>query len=186
MSAGSGAEGARRRQRAQRLSNRGAAYLQQGDAHNALSLLQRAYELAPDDVPTAINLGGAYILRKQFARAIPVLERAREQEPENEMIWTNLGAAYLGNPVLATDEQQRQAIAAFERAVEINPVAPNVHYNLALIHRDRGEIEQAMRRFQHAIQANPHDLDARRALERLRAQEDQRTDADEPGEPDHG
>ena len=170
-----------RRQRAQRLSNRGAAYLRQGKAHSALSLLQRAHELVPDDVPTAINLGGAYILRKQFSRAIPILERAGEQEPDNEMVWINLGAAYLGNPVLATDEQQRKAIAAFERAAEINPVAPNVHYNLALIHRDRDEIEQAVYRFQRAIQANPHDADARRALERLQDQQQESADAGEPG-----
>ncbi len=179
MSANADPAGEKRRQRAQRLSNRGAEHLRQGDAHNALSVLQRAHALIPDDVPTAINLGGAYILRKQFARAIPILERALEQEPENEMIWINLGAAYLGNPVLADDEQQRQAIAAFERAIEIDPVAPNVHYNLALIHRDRGEIEQAMTRFQHAVQANPLDGDARRALERLRKRQDEGTDADE-------
>ena len=89
------------RQRAQRLSNRGADYLRSGEVHNALSTLRRAYEALPDDVPTAINLGGAYIMLKQFAKAIPILEKALEQEPENEMIWINLGAAYLGNPVLA-------------------------------------------------------------------------------------
>ena len=122
---------------------------------------------------TGNDTAGAYILQKAFKKAIPILERAVEQEPDNEMIWTNLGAAYLGNPVLARDEEQRRAIEAFERALEINPIAPNVHYNLALIHRDRGEIEQAMRRFRQAIQANPHDQDARRALSRLESQQDE-------------
>ncbi len=88
------------------------------------------------------------------------------------MIWTNLGAAYLGNPILSDDEQQRKAIAAFERAIEINPVAPNVHYNLGLIHRDRGEVEQAKLRFHQAVGANPHDQHARRALSRLQDHQD--------------
>ncbi len=158
------------RQRAQQLSNRGADYLRSGEVHNAVSTLRRAYEVL-DDVPTAINLGGAYILQKQFAKAIPILEKALEQEPENEMIWINLGAAYLGNPVLARDEEQLKAIAAFERAIAINPIAPSVHYNLALIHRDRGEMEQAKTRFRQAIQANPNDRDARRALARLEQEE---------------
>jgi superkiller protein 3 len=171
----------KRRQRAQRLSNRGADFMRRGEANNAVTVLERAYALIPDDVPTAINLGGAYILLKEFEKAIPILERALEREPENEMIWTNLGAAYLGNPILAGDERQCQAIAAFERAVEINPIAPNVHYNLALIHRNRGEIEQAKHRFRQAIQANPNDRDARRGLARL---EERSASADQDGPPD--
>ena len=159
------------RQRAQRLSNRGADYLRDGEVNNAVAMLRRAYEMLPDDVPTAINLGGAHIVQKQFSKAIPILEKALEQEPENEMIWINLGAAYLGNPVLARDEEQLKAIEAFERAIAINPIAPSVHYNLALIHRDRGEIEQAKTRFRQAIQANPNDRDARRALARLEEEE---------------
>ena len=153
--------------RARRLSNRGADLLQQGKAREAMSALERAVALLPADVPTLINLSGAYVLNKRYKEAVEVLERAREHEPDNAMIWINLGAAYLGNPILASDEQQRAAIAAFERALEIDPVARSVHYNLGLIHRDRGEIEQAMRRFRQAIQANPLDRDARAWLQRL-------------------
>lgn len=152
---------------AQRLSNRGADLLREGRAQEALLLLQSAYEALPDDVPTAINLGGAYVLNKRYREAVPVLERARDREPGNEMIWINLGAAYLGNPILAQDGQQRRAIAAFERALEIDPAASNVHYSLGLIHRDRGEFEQAIQRFRQAVQANPLDEHARRALYRL-------------------
>jgi tetratricopeptide (TPR) repeat protein len=155
------------RRQAQRLSNRGAHYLQDGEVEKALLVLRRAYQQLPDDVAVAINLAGAYILQGRHEDAIPILEHALAHEPENEMLWTNLGAAYLGNPILATDEQQYKAIEAFERAIEINPVVPNVHYNLGLIHRDRGETEQAIRRFRQAIQANPHDRDAARALARL-------------------
>ena len=170
----------KRRRRAQRLSNRGADLLRRGEAHHAVTPLERAHALMPDDVATAINLGGAYILLQEHEKAIPVLRRALEQEPHNEMLWTNLGAAYLGNPILARDEDQRQAIKAFEQAIEINPIAPNVHYNLALIHRDRGELEKAKERFRQAIQANPNDRDARRALSKLQEQaEDPQMDEDE-------
>jgi len=158
------------RERARRLLNHGAQLLQEGQAREAMSMLERAYALLPGDVPTAINLGGACILGKKYKRAIEVLEHAREQEPDNEMIWINLGAAYLGNPILAQDQEQQAAIAAFERALAINPAAPNVHYNLGLIHRDRGETKVARLRFQQAIQANPLDRHARNALQRLQAQ----------------
>ncbi len=170
-----------RRQEAICLLNRGADHLRAREPEKALPLLRRAHELLPEDVPTAINLAGAHILLGRHQEAIPILEQALAHEPENEMIWTNLGAAYLGNPVLADEEQQRKAIEAFERAVAINPEAPNVYYNLGLIHRDRGEMEQAVRRFRHAVQANPHDRDARRALRRLEDERDGATEQESDG-----
>jgi tetratricopeptide (TPR) repeat protein len=87
------------------------------------------------------------------------------------MVWINLGAAYLGNPVLATSDQQLQAIAAFERALELDPVAPSVHYNLGLIYVDRGQRGLAMTAFRKALQTNPLDHDARRWLARLESQD---------------
>jgi len=103
----------------------------------------------------------------QFKRAVPILESLVEREPGNAMAWTNLGAAYLGNPVLATTEEQDKAIAAFERALKCNPAAPHVAYNIGLICRDRGDRDGAAHWFTRALQANPLDADARRILERL-------------------
>lgn len=160
------------RGRARFLCNLGADFLRQGKPREAIPLLEEAHALLPDDVPTVINLAGAYILIKKYRKAIVLLEKALEQEPENAMLWLNLGAAHLGNPVLATDEQQQRAIAAFKRAVEINPATPSAYYNLGLIYRDRGEIELAIEHFRRAVQVNPHDTDARRLLARLEAQHD--------------
>ena len=90
-----------------------------------------------------------------------------ETVPDNAMLWTNLGAAYLGNPILAQDDDQMQAINAFERALAIDPDMPNMAYNIGLIYRDRKEIEQSKAWFQQALISNPNDVHARRALERL-------------------
>jgi tetratricopeptide (TPR) repeat protein len=79
-----------------------------------------------------------------------------------------LGAAYLGNPVLATQEQQLRAIKAFETALELDPVAPSVDYNLGLIFVDRKEHDLAMSAFQRAIEVNPFDRDARAWLRKLK------------------
>ena len=150
--------------------NRGARLLGQGRAQQAQAILERLSQVRPDDLSVAINLGGAYILNKQFSRAVPILEAVVEREPCNAMVWTNLGAAHLGNPVLATAEQQDKAIAAFERALECDPAAPHVAYNLGLIYRDRNDRDRAIYWFTRALQANPLDRDARRILERLRAE----------------
>ena len=149
------------------LFRQGTALLHQGHAQESLPLLQQAQQLNPEHVDTAINLAGAYILTKQFKQAVAILEPMQAIAPDNAMVWTNLGAAYLGNPVLATDEQQQQAIAAFEQALALNPAAPSVAYNIGLIYRDRQEMEQAIRWFRQAVQTNPRDKDARRILKRL-------------------
>jgi tetratricopeptide (TPR) repeat protein len=155
------------KERARRLLNRGARLLEQGKPNEAIVHLERAYELDDTNVPVQINLGGAYVMAGQHGQAVPILEDARDAEPQNVMIWINLGAAYLGNPVLATPEQQMQAIRAFQTALELNPAAPSVNYNLGLIFVDRKEEDLAVASFKRAIQVNPFDRDARAWLRKL-------------------
>ena len=157
------------KERARRLLNRGARLLEQGKASEAIPHLERAYQLDNSSVPAQINLGGAYVLAGRHEKAIPLLEAARDAEPQNTMIWINLGAAYLGNPILATPEQQMQAIGAFEAALELNPRPPNVSYNLGLICVDRKENDLAAAAFQRAVQVDPLDRDARIWLRKLEA-----------------
>lgn len=170
------------KERARRLLNRGARLLEQGKATEAIPHLERAYQLDTSSVPAQINLGGAYVMAGRHEKAVPLLETARDAEPQNVMIWINLGAAYLGNPVLATPEQQTQAIRAFEVALDLNPAAPNVNYNLGLIYVDREEHDLAVAAFRHAVQANPLDRDARAWLRKLEAKQRKDTDEQTPSQ----
>ena len=149
------------------LLSKGTQALHDGDIVKAIRLLERAHELDQENIDAALNLGGAYILSKKFSKAVTILEPLSERDPHNPMVWTNLGAAYLGNPILAKDEDQQRAITAFERAFELNPVTPNVAYNLGLINLDRQENDKAVRWFQKALQANPNDRDARNYIKQL-------------------
>ncbi|MFQ5422153.1 MAG: tetratricopeptide repeat protein [Anaerolineae bacterium] len=150
------------------LFRQGTELLQRQKFDQAIDLLKKAHAMKPTHVDAAVNLSGAYILTKKFKQAVRVLEPLSQAEGAgNAMLWTNLGAAYLGNPILARDEEQKRAIAAFEQALAINPIASNVAYNIGLIYRDRQENEQAIHWFKKAIQANPNDRDARNIIERL-------------------
>ena len=160
-------------EQAHKLLRRGTELLHRGDAEQAARILEKARDLQPGSPDIALNLGGAYILSNKFNQAVTILEPLSLLEPDNAMVWTNLGAAYLGNPILARDAEQQKAIAAFERALEINPIAPNVAYNLGLIYRDRQENTQAVYWFDQAVKANPNDNHARRLLERLSAEEEE-------------
>lgn len=153
-------------QHARTLLVNGTALLQSGKHQTALTFLEEAYELLPDDPDAALNLSGAYILTAKFRHAVRILEKLAEQEPHNPMIWLNLGAAYLGNPVLARDRHQRQAIDAFRRALELHPVAPNAAYNIGLIYRDRKDLDSAIHWFGLALQHDPDDAHAQSLLAR--------------------
>jgi tetratricopeptide (TPR) repeat protein len=152
-----------------RALDHGTNLLEQGRVREAIPYLERAHQLDLDSVPALINLGGAYVMAGRHREAIPLLEAARDREPTDAMIWINLGAAYLGNPTIATPEQQMRAIAAFEQALELNPAAPSVHYNLGLIFLDRGETDLALAAFHQAVQVNPFDRDAYHWLRKIKA-----------------
>jgi tetratricopeptide (TPR) repeat protein len=157
------------REEAIRLLNLGAHLLEQGKVEEAIWHLEQAYELNDENTAVLINLGGAYVMAGHHKKAIPLLETARDAEPDNAMVWTNLATAYLGNPLLATPQQQMKAISAFQKALDLNPAAPNVHYNLGLIFVDRGDADLAVAAFRKAIQVNPFDRDAYSWLRKLEA-----------------
>lgn len=158
-----------RRRQGLDLSNEAAAHLERGRPEKALPLLRQALERLPDDSSVLLNLGGAYVLLGRYAEAVAVLERASRLAPGESMVWCNLGAALLGLPGERTDEDRRRAIEAFRHALDLDPKAPNVAYNLGLIHRELGDWAEAARCFALAIDANPDDGDARTLLGSMRA-----------------
>ena len=147
----------------------GTRLLQEGKTEEALPLLKRACELRPTDASASLNLASAYLLLGRYKLAVPVLEEAVRQTPSIAQLWINLGAAYLGNPILARDEQQLKAIAAFQRALQIDPFAPSAAYNIGLIYVDRDERDKAIAAFRLAAKSDPGDMDAKRLLKKLEA-----------------
>ncbi len=134
--------------------------LSAGNGHDAVPLLERCYELHPEDVNVLTNLGGAYILAGRHHRAVPILEKAAELAPHDPAVWSNLAAAHLGKLVTSTRAKQDRALAAYRRVIDIEPDYPNVHYNMGLIYIDRRDWEAAYVAFSRAIESNPNDHDA--------------------------
>jgi tetratricopeptide (TPR) repeat protein len=154
-------------ERVRALVSEGAQLLAERRPGEAIIKLAEAYRLDPDNVAAAINLGGAYILQGKHTAAAPVLEAASRLEPSNVMIWTNLAAAYLGKLPFATAERQDKAISAYEQALSLDPGTPHVHYNLALIYLERGDLPRATQHFYAAMETDPTDRDARNYLDKI-------------------
>jgi tetratricopeptide (TPR) repeat protein len=158
------------RRHVQWLLNQGASLLRQRKPVEAVDHLERARKLDPGLVEIAINLGGAYVMQGRHQEAVSVLEEASQRAPDHVMLWINLGAAYLGYLEESAEENQLRAIAAFEKALSLDPEAPSVNYNLGLIYRERGELQKAAAHFWRALDVDPSDRDARIRLKQLRDQ----------------
>lgn len=136
----------------------------------AVALLEPLQKEMPDDPDLAINLGGALILQRKWDQAVKVLQPVARKHLNNAMLWTNLAAAQLGRLETSGPAQQRRAIAAYEQALRADPSAANVHYHLALIYKEQGNLSRAAALFQRALEVNPADKDAQVWLERVSAQ----------------
>ena len=73
-----------------------------------------------------------------------------------------------------------RAKAAFKQNLEsatLNPADSSAHYNLGLIHQNRGELEQARQRFERALEIDPEEVDASYQLGRIARQQKRYADA---------
>ncbi|MEZ4635668.1 MAG: tetratricopeptide repeat protein [Caldilineaceae bacterium] len=126
----------------------------------AMPILERLLERYPNDADVIMNMGGALILQRRWKQAVRVLENGVKRHPDNASMWSNLAAAHLGTLEIAGPKQQQRAIKAYERALQINPQTPNVHYHLGLIYKERGDLLHALAHFEQARDVNPADKDA--------------------------
>ena len=156
------------RKEAYKLLSNGVQLINARQFTEAIPILQKAHDFLPDDPDILITLGGAMVMAGKWNKAERFLEKAVEKYPDNALLWLNLAAAILGHLHISPRSRQDKAIAAYERAIELNPAAPNAHYNVGLIHAERKDWEQAIKWFETAVRVNPRDKDARLWLERAR------------------
>ncbi len=147
--------------------NQSAQFLGQNRPGDALRVLEPLIEAEPTDPDVAINAGSAYILQRKWDQAVKVMSAAAEANPENTMLWTNLAAAQLGSLEASGPKQQQRAIESYQYVLKIDPMAPNIHYSLALIYKERGELLKASVFFHRALEVNPADKDASLWIERI-------------------
>ena len=147
--------------------NESARLLRANRPGEAVAVLEPLRADLPKDPDIAINLGGALILQRKWSKAVQILKKAVDFSPENVLLWTNLAAAHLGRLETSGPKHQARAIAAYEKALGIDPSTPNVHYHLGLIYKQQGNLSRSSAMFQRALEINPDDRDARFWMEKL-------------------
>lgn len=101
--------------------------------------------------------------------------------PDHAQGWLNLGLCTLD---LARrwphqrDRFQREALAAFRRAVEVDERLAPAHFYLGCLHRDRGETAAAREAWRQCVRVQPGDDDVARSARQLLQQFEERRDLD--------
>ena len=135
---------------------------------------------------TIFTIGALESVRKVFrlsvGRSIGVILISYAVALVLSPLWTLLFTRIIGSPFIllmlffllrgyfSSIVSGQRARAAFKQNLEaatINPRDSSAHYNLGLIHQQRGELDQARERFQRAIEIDADELDAHYQLGRI-------------------
>ena len=107
-------------------------------------------------------------------------------------LWTLLLSPILASPFLLLigfilvrgyisgvlrSQRARESFKQNLEAATLNPADASAHYNLGLIHQQRGELEAARERYERAIQIDEDEIDAHYQLGRIAAQQKRFGDA---------
>jgi len=115
------------------------AVLEKND--DAIAALQKSIELDPSFAGTRTLLGKVYIREGKFAEAETVLRQETENTsaaPEVQTdAWLSLGGA------LREEKKTADAIAAFEKAIELAPSRPEGYVELSSLYADSGDLSKA-------------------------------------------
>jgi tetratricopeptide (TPR) repeat protein len=109
------------------------------------TLLQVSLTQSPDSAYLHNLMAGAWVHRDQFELALEEQRLAVRYEPDAYLYHQNLGNILLG-------VDPRAAAAEFLAAISIQPIAAELHSDLAIAYRDMGDISKAQIEIERATE----------------------------------
>lgn len=143
------------------LSALGSSLMELGSFEHALPFIKRAYEKLPEDADLANTLGKLHLNFGNIDDAIKAFERAVRLSPGSAKFLANLGKGYL----LAA--RTYDALETLNQAVRCDPNCAIAHHQLAELHLQSGDEEQAKKHALIAYRENPHNTNIANLLWRL-------------------
>jgi tetratricopeptide (TPR) repeat protein len=132
------------------------AWLEQGRAHQqahrlneAEAAYRQALELSPDHAETLHLLGLVNYRQQRLPEALHYLHAAVERQASAPIYWFNLGV------VSQHAGCSQDAVAAYKKAIALNPRYPEAYGNLGNVLRDMGYLSEAVDAYQQALALNP-------------------------------
>lgn len=132
--------------RTQRILREAEGYLELRMPQQTLDTLDQLGESGTSRGQANFLRGEALRSMRRFREALTPLEAAADLCPSNVHIWTALGWCYKRTGQLSL------AVEALEKAVDVQPHLPLLHYNLACYLSLSGEKRRALKSLSHALE----------------------------------
>jgi tetratricopeptide (TPR) repeat protein len=169
------------------LFNLALAYFKSGDLVNAETYFEKSRQADPTNERATILLADCRFQLDRFRDTIALLEPLEQKYPQEMAIAYLLGNAYLKAREMEQGQRQlekilrngespeahlmmaiamsgvfrnKEAIAAYQKALELNPRLPMAHVGLATEYLRTSEPEKAMKEYQAELEINPNDYTA--------------------------
>ena len=124
----------------------------------AIKLAKKAIEIEDSSGPHRV-LAYTYLLFRKHDEAVEEARKAIEMEPNSADAHNDLGH------VLFQSDVAQEAVFVLKKAIRLNPYPPSMYFhNLAWAYHSLGKYEEAINSAKKAVQVNPKDIVAHRAL----------------------
>jgi tetratricopeptide (TPR) repeat protein len=133
----------------------GKTYFMLGNFEQAGASLQQALRLAPNDYDVSYTLGLAYLKERQIEAATRIYDRMFQKLGDRPQLHVLVGRAYRETGFLS------EAIAEFNKAANLDPKFPRVHYYLGLTYLLKdgvNRLDEAEGEFKVELAAHPQEF----------------------------
>lgn len=154
-----------------RLSLAAGTTARNGDAAQALQLLERAVSVAPDDVSVRFQLGTLLVAQGELDAGRAQLETCTALAPDFADGWAHLSS------LLAQQGRVSDSRRVLAEGLKHCPLSPGLHLAYARDLQQTGRIGEAIAEFEKSIELRPNEADAPIELARLYAQQGREADA---------
>ena len=146
--------------------NLGCAIYDKADYEQAIKYFNKTLQLDPNYFDAFEGLASAYLSEEKITEAIEYCNKVISLNPKASRAYY---IYYIKGLALYHQNLFEQAIANFQKSIEINPLFDKIYNDLATIYNRQGQIEKAVFYWNKAIQINPERPESLNNLAWLRA-----------------
>jgi len=116
------------------------------DYHQALALMQKALEKAPNNIEALARVGSLYASIGEYGRSVEVYQKALSLAPQNPFLYDRIGY-----PLMELGRIE-EATTVYRTAVALKPDLSHAHLMLGTLHQNQRQIPEAIKEYETAFQ----------------------------------